>query len=111
MDKSSTKILLKCHPSLGLLLYTLNKYQNFIITRGFIPKEKQNILFNKGVLSNKWPKSKHNSNPARAVDIKLTTTSRNEYLITQGMLQILAWQLGIEVNLDRFISGHIELEG
>lgn len=68
-SKESQKKLFTCHPFLQEICNELIKETDFTIICGHRDKEAQNEAFAKGASKLKWPKSKHNTKPSKAVDI------------------------------------------
>lgn len=68
-SKASKDKLATCHPFLQEICYELIKEIDFTVICGHRNKEEQDAAFSKGSSKLKWPKSKHNSEPSRAVDI------------------------------------------
>lgn len=58
------------HPDLKVLLQSLIKHYDFSIIEGHRGQEKQDNLFESGMSKVKYPNSKHNMNPSKAVDIQ-----------------------------------------
>ena len=67
--KTSKERLETCHSDLGTLFnYVVRKYDCSIL-QGYRSRAEQNSYFKSGQSKLKWPKSKHNSKPSRAVDV------------------------------------------
>ena len=69
-SKSSKDKLATCDPRLQKVFNEVIKHWDCTIIFGFRGKEKQNELFNAKPKRSKkrWPNSKHNSSPAKAID-------------------------------------------
>lgn len=68
-SKESEKKLSTCHPFLAEICNELIKEVDFTVICGHRDKQAQDEVFTKGASKAKWPKSKHNEYPSRAVDI------------------------------------------
>lgn len=64
MDKLAT-----CHPKLQQLCLEIIKHRDVTILYGHRGEHDQNELFDQGKSKKKYPDSKHNSLPSRAVDM------------------------------------------
>lgn len=60
--------LSQCHPLLQELFNYIIQYFDCTIITGHRGREEQNDKFNRGLSKVKWPNSKHNTYPSRAVD-------------------------------------------
>lgn len=67
--RTSRRHLMTLHPDLRAVLYEAIKLTDFSVIEGYRNEERQNQLFEQGKSKLRWPNSKHNSNPSRAVDI------------------------------------------
>lgn len=67
-QKSLNKVA-QCHPDLQRVLFEAIKVCDFTVIEGYRTKEDQDKNFYSGVSRVKWPNSKHNNFPAKAVDI------------------------------------------
>lgn len=65
----SKKRLETCHPDLQRLMNEVIKHYDISILCGHRGEEDQNKAFSEGNSKLKWPNSKHNSLPSKAVDI------------------------------------------
>lgn len=68
-SRRSKKNLSTCEPALQEVLNEAIKHFDFSVIDGHRDMETQNKYFNDGVSKVRWPNSKHNSYPSRAVDI------------------------------------------
>lgn len=66
---ASLKRLDECAPELRLVLNEAIKYQDFTIICAHRNKAAQDAAYKSGASKLKWPQSKHNTAPSRAVDI------------------------------------------
>jgi len=58
-----------CDPALRSVLEDLIKYIDFAVICGYRTQEEQDVAYDEGKSELKYPQSKHNSYPSRAVDI------------------------------------------
>ena len=58
-----------CEQELQDVLNEAIKHYDFSVIDGYRDMERQNLYFNDGKSQVRWPNSKHNSYPSRAVDI------------------------------------------
>jgi peptidoglycan LD-endopeptidase CwlK len=65
----SEKNLLNVHPDLIKLAEGVAKLWDIVVIEGFRSMDRQNELYEQGYSKLKYPKSKHNSLPSRAIDI------------------------------------------
>ncbi len=65
---SSFTKLSTCHPDLQTLFYEVIKYFDCTIIEGYRNQEDQHTAFIKGKSQLDWPNSKHNYQPAMAID-------------------------------------------
>jgi len=68
-SKKSLERLNTCNPQLIDLLKEVIKEYDFVVLCGHRGEEEQNKAFKDGFSKLKFPKSKHNTNPSKAVDI------------------------------------------
>lgn len=69
LSQKSLNKLNQCHPDLQRVLLEVIKVCDFTIIEGYRTKEDQDKNFYSGTSRVKWPNSKHNNFPAKAVDI------------------------------------------
>lgn len=67
--RKSREVLHTCDERLQNILNEAIKHYDFSVVHGYRNMEEQNTLFNQGFSKLRWPLSKHNSYPSRAVDI------------------------------------------
>ncbi len=67
-DSSLTK-LKTCHEDIQKVAITVIKYIDFTIIHGHRDNVQQNMAYNNGHSTKKWPDSKHNKKPSTAIDI------------------------------------------
>ena len=68
-SQASFSKLVTCHPDLQALFYEVIKYQDCTILEGYRNEVDQEKAFNSGHTTLHWPNSKHNHQPAMAVDV------------------------------------------
>lgn len=98
--KRSTSHLLTCAPQLREICLEAIQVYDFSVLEGFRDEETQNRLHQEGKSKLLWPKSKHNTNPSRAIDItpypiKWADTERFHFLA--GLMFGVAAKKGIKL--------------
>ena len=68
-SQSSFSKLCTCHHDLQVLFYEVIKWYDCEILAGHRTEEEQTIEFDRGNTRFEWPNSKHNYQPAMAVDV------------------------------------------
>jgi len=68
-SKTSKERLLTCHKDIQTLMNEVIKITNITILCGHREQIEQDKAFREGKSKFKWPKSKHNTNPSKAIDI------------------------------------------
>lgn len=68
-SQESFSKLSTCHSDLQALFYEVIKYYDCTILQGYRNQEEQEKAFEDGRTQLHWPHSKHNHNPAMAVDV------------------------------------------
>lgn len=66
--KKSTQVRDTLHPLLAELCDRVVSYRDITLLRGYSGKDEQNALYAAGASTKQWPHSKHNRNPAEAID-------------------------------------------
>jgi len=66
---SSKRKLLECHADLQVLCNEMIMITDFTVLCGFRNEKDQNKAFEDGHSKVKWPNSKHNQRPSKAVDL------------------------------------------
>lgn len=98
--KSSLKRFNTLHPDLQLVMTESIKLIDFSIVAGHRGEAEQNLAFEKGNSKAKFPQSKHNCFPSKAVDVVPWPTQyadeRYIYLVA-GIIKAKADQLGIKL--------------
>ena len=101
----SKEELATCHPSLQKLFNEVIKYYNCSILKGRRGKEEQNYLFAQNRSKLRYPNSKHNKEPSKAVDVApwfrnplhIRWSDRNKFYEFGGFVQGIAKKMGIEI--------------
>jgi len=68
-SQKSLKLLDQCDTKLKYLFLEVIKEIDCSVIEGHRPKHKQDMFYEKGASKLKWPNSKHNLFPSRAVDV------------------------------------------
>lgn len=68
-SRQSMSNLSSCCREVQMVMHRSIRYTDFTIVQGFRDEETQNRYYERGVSQVKWPNSKHNSNPSKAVDV------------------------------------------
>ena len=100
--KTSQARLATCHPDLQLLMNALIKHIDVSIICGHRTEAEQNKAFNEGKSKLKFPQSKHNSLPSKAVDIAcypIDWNDRGRFYLMIGYVRRLADELGIKIRV------------
>ena len=74
---TSKKRLSECHDDLQILCNELIMLADITILCGYRGEKEQNEAFDGGFSKVKWPNSKHNQRPSKAVDIALYPVNWN----------------------------------
>ena len=69
LSQKSLNKLNQCHPDIQRVMLEVIKTNDFTIIEGYRTKEDQDVQFYRGTSRVKWPNSKHNSFPSRAIDM------------------------------------------
>lgn len=102
--KTSQAKIAELHPLLARVLYDYADMApaelDLSVTCGFRGEAEQRAAFTSGKSKLDWPRSGHNKQPARAVDIApypLDWNDREAFLLRQGALRLVAAQRGIRL--------------
>lgn len=112
-SKSSDDKLNTCHPLLQTLFREVVKHYDCTIICGHRGEKEQNEAFENGYSKLKFPMSKHNSMPSRAVDVMpfpLSWTDKSRHLHFAGYVQATADRLGIKVRWGGNFDGDQNLD-
>lgn len=92
--------LATCHPDLQRVFNEVIKHYDCTIICGHRNEEDQNLAFKKGHSKLKYPKSKHNQLPSRAVDVMpfpINWTDTKKHLHFAGFVMGIAASMGIKL--------------
>ncbi len=112
-SKSSDEKLNTCHPLLQTLFREVVKKYDCTIICGNRNEKDQNEAFMKGFSKLKFPNSKHNSMPSRAVDVMpypINWSDKSRLLHFAGYVQATADRLGIKVRWGGNFDGDSNLD-
>jgi peptidoglycan LD-endopeptidase CwlK len=125
-SKRSLSNLRGCDIRLQQIFVEVIKHQDCTILEGHRDKKKQTEVFNKGLSKLKFPHSKHNSYPSKAVDVvpyPIDWNNHKRFILFAGFVMGIAASLGIKIrwggdwnrnkdpNDERFIDyPHFELD-
>ena len=112
-SKSSADKLATCHPDLQLLFNEVIKHYDCTIICGHRGEKEQNEAFMNGFSKLKFPKSKHNSMPSRAVDClpyPIQWSDKSRHLHFAGYVQAVADILGIKIRWGGNFDGDKNLD-
>lgn len=112
-SKSSDDKLNTCHPLLQTLFREVVKNYDCTIICGHRGEKEQNEAFEKGYSKLKFPKSKHNSMPSRAVDVMaypIRWEDKSRHLHFAGYVQATADRLGIKIRWGGNFDGDQNLD-
>jgi len=76
------------------------KFYDFTIITGYRNKEEQDKMFNERKSKLKYPKSKHNQNPSKAVDIApypIDWNDTNRFVYLAAIIQYIAFSKGVKI--------------
>ena len=127
---SSQRKLATCNVKLQELINEVIKYLDISIISGHREEVEQNMLFENGYSKVKYPRSKHNSLPSKAVDImywnreapNIRWENREQMIFVAGYIKAMADSMGIKIRLGAdwnedllfkesfFDGGHVEIE-
>lgn len=112
-SKSSNDKLNTCHPLLQTLMREVVKNYDCTILCGRRGEAEQNEAFENGYSQLKFPASKHNSMPSRAVDVlpyPINWNDKSRHLHFAGYVQATADRLGIKVRWGGNFDGDSSLD-
>ena len=125
-SETSKRKLSECDEQLQRIAYVAIKGYGFTVVCGHRNKTDQNAAYTGGFSTKKFPNSKHNSKPSKAMDIIPDAggwnAGRKQFILMIGMIKGIALNLGIKIRVgidfnsdndlqnDNFIdSAHVEL--
>lgn len=125
-SKRSLDALSTCDPRLQMVCHLVIQHFDFTVLEGYRNEEDQNKAFEAGLSQLKYPHSKHNSIPARAVCIApypIDWKKKLEFVYLAGYMMMAArllgvklrwggdWNRNMQISDERFLDlGHFELE-
>lgn len=112
-SKSSDDKLNTCHPLLQTLFREVVKTYDCTIICGHRGEKEQNEAFEKGYSKLKFPKSKHNAMPSRAVDVMaypIRWEDKSRHLHFAGYVHAVADKLGIKIRWGGNFDGDKNLD-
>ena len=114
-SKRSAENLNTCDPDLIRLFIEVIKHFDHTITDGHRSEEEQNKAYEERRSKLKWPDSKHNKYPSRAVDATpypIDYDDRERQKLFRGYVYGIASQMGIKLNKTiQWDLPHFELRG
>lgn len=96
----SLQLIEELHPDLQRVLVEAIKYTDFTVLEAHRGKADQDAAYSRGASTVKWPHSKHNATPARAVDLApypVDWKDVERFAELAGVIKVVAAQLGIRV--------------
>lgn len=97
---TSRRKLMTCHPKLIGILEEAIKWYDFSVLVGHRGAEEQNDAFDSGRSKLKWPDSRHNKVPSRAVDIApypIDWKNEKEFHYLAGLVMGIAISRGVRL--------------
>lgn len=112
-SKRSIQRIEECHENLQLIAYELIHRMDVIVLCGHRGEREQNAAYDRGNSKLRYPRSKHNSLPSRAIDIAPYTPGiivdwkdLKKFAIMCDHIKHIADQLGIKIRQGRYFSFH-----
>jgi len=99
-SNTSQKRLSECAPELQEIMNEAIKIVDFMVLCGHRGEQEQNKAFSEGKSKLKYPQSKHNSKPSRAIDIApypLDWNNLSRFYHLAGIVRGIAHQKGIKI--------------
>ena len=99
---SSLQKLSTVHPDLQRLFLEVVKHFDCAVIEGHRNEIDQNRAFDEGHSKKRWPDGKHNSIPARAIDVgpyPLNWADKERFYFFAGFVKATAIQMGINIRL------------
>lgn len=109
----SREVFATLDPRLQRVVKELLKYVDVSLVQGHRGKEEQNALYVQGRTQVKWPKSKHNQLPSKAVDVQPYPYPRSDMDLRVGLGYIagLAMRIADEENVRLRWGGDWNMNG
>lgn len=99
-SERSKENLRECHPDLQLLFMRVISVFDCAVIEGFRSEAEQNKAYHAGKSKLKWPQSKHNQVPSRAVDVvpyPVDWNDRERFVYMAGIVKGIASEMGISI--------------
>lgn len=101
------------HKDLQRLFLEVIKHYDCSVLCGFRPELEQNEAYRTGMSKLKWPNSKHNSNPSRAIDVApypINWKDREGFVHFAGFVKGIASQMGIKIRWGGDFNGDLNFK-
>ena len=111
-SERSLKRLASCDPRLQRIAHELIKEMDVVVLEGHRGQKAQNDAFRRGTSKLRWPNSKHNKKPSRAMDCApypVNWKARARFVEMRDRMKKIAARLGIKVRFISWDLPHIEL--
>jgi peptidoglycan L-alanyl-D-glutamate endopeptidase CwlK len=111
-SKRSLKRISECHPDLQKIAHELIKEMDVTVLCGHRGKDEQNEAYRKGHSQLKWPNSKHNKTPSRAIDMApypIDWKDLDRFDDMRARIKKIAARLGIKIRHIKWDYPHTEL--
>lgn len=96
----SMKNLSECHPDLQRIMHEVIKIVDCAVIDGHRDKETQDKLYHAGQSKLKYPDSKHNKDPSKAVDVvpyPIDWNDSERFYFLAGVIRGVASQMNIKI--------------
>jgi peptidoglycan L-alanyl-D-glutamate endopeptidase CwlK len=105
LSERSRKNLESCDQAIKTLVYEALKEYDVVVVEGWRDKETQDKYYSEGKSKLRWPDSRHNKQPSRAVDLGIFNkdlngidwANLNPFFELAGYLKAVARQKGIKM--------------
>jgi len=101
-SKKSLERLATCDESLQRILNEAIKHVDFTILEGFRGQELQDLYYSQGKSKLRWPKSKHNNSPSRAVDVApypIDWGDMRRFIRLLSFIQGMGYGMGVPIRI------------
>jgi len=98
--RTSTARLKTCHKDIQRVLKEAIKVVDFSVLEGHRGRELQNLYYSQGKSKLRFPKSKHNKTPSRAVDIvpyPIDWNDSKRFILLAGIVLGIAHKMGVGI--------------
>ena len=99
-SKRSQEKLETCAPDLQLIMELAIHVYDFTVLEGHRSKDLQNMYYDQGKSKLKYPQSKHNQYPSKAIDIApspINWNDRESFVYLAGIIKGIASNLGVKI--------------